>query len=52
MERPNRLPPQSKPAEVVLIAIVGSIVLLVVIAYMSIELTLLSDDVLKSDLMS
>ena len=43
---------QSKPAEVVLIAIVGSVVLIVVNAYMSIELTLISDKVIKSDLVS
>ena len=40
---------QSKPAEVVLIAIVGSVVLIVVNAYMSIELTLISDSVIKAD---
>ena len=33
----------------VLIAIVGSVVLIVVNAYMSIELTLLSDSVFKAD---
>ena len=36
----------------VLIAIVGSVVLIVVNAYMSIELTLISDKVIKSDLVS
>ena len=40
---------KSKPAEVVLIAIVGSVVLIVVNAYMSIELTLISDSVIKAD---
>ncbi len=40
---------QSKPAEVVLIAIVGSVVFLVVLAYVSIELTMVSDSISKCE---
>lgn len=40
---------QSKPAEVVLIVIVASVVFLVVVAYHTIELTLVSDKVFITD---